>query len=75
MPLYERPAETGARVDRMLEALLMWLKWNDAYERSTTTLFDQRDNPRLAEDLMDQMDQLRRQVAELSRDLLDKPPG
>ena len=71
--LRQDPSDRGqASVgERHQDALLLWLRWNSAYERSTAALYDARQNPREQEQIMDQMDQLRQQAVNLSRELLD----
>ncbi len=64
----DSPAVTIAACE---EALRFWMRWNDAYERVTSCMFDARHDQRKLEDMMDQMDQLRRRAIELSQRLLD----
>lgn len=56
---------------RWREALVCWLRWNEAYENVTAIMYDKRQNPEQLEQLMDQMDALRRRAVELSEQLLD----
>jgi hypothetical protein len=68
-----RKLESGT-TDSMLEfrdALVLWLRWNEAYERVTANMFCSGDDRRQLEALMDQMDQLRRRAIKLSHELLD----
>ena len=58
---------------RWREALICWLRWNEAYEHVNATMFDKRHSPEQLEHLMDQMDQLRRRAIGLSHELLDSP--
>src|SRR3990172_5559464 len=44
------------------EALVLWLRWNEAYEKATTHLFAAGQSAEKLEDFMDSMDQLRRQA-------------
>ena len=53
------------------EALVSWLRWNEAYERVSTAMYDSQNDPRQLESLMDQMDRLRRRAIKLSHELLD----
>ena len=71
--LRQDPSDRGQASlgERYQDALLLWLRWNSAYERSTAALYDARQNPREQEEIMDQMDQLRQQAVNLSRELLD----
>ncbi len=52
------------------EALELWLRWNSMYERVTELAYDGRENQQHLEDLMDQMDQIRRRAVNLSADLI-----
>ena len=52
------------------EALELWLRWNSMYERVTELAYDGRENQQHLEDLMDQMDQVRRRAINLSTGLL-----
>ena len=54
------------------EALLLWLKWNNAYERVTMVMMQPGFSQEDLEEHMDQMDQLRHRAAELSRGVLDR---
>ncbi|MCH8046404.1 MAG: hypothetical protein IID44_22065 [Planctomycetes bacterium] len=69
----ENPSLSGAPNlgERYQDALLLWLRWNNAYERVTATLYDARHDPRKQEQLLDEMDQLRQQAVDFSRELLD----
>lgn len=53
------------------EALIMWLRWNEAYEHATSHLFAAGESATKLEDFMDSLDQLRREAISLSRALLD----
>ena len=70
-----RPSPAGgdqaALRDRYQDALLLWLRWNNAYERVTAAIYDARQDPKKQEQLMDEMDQLRQQAVEISHELLD----
>ncbi len=55
---------------RSHEAIRLWLRWNEAYERVTAEMYQSGGDPRKTEELMDQMDQLRRQAIELSNEVL-----
>ena len=56
---------------RFREALVLWLRWNEAYEKATNHLFAAGQSPEKIEDYMDSMDQLRHEAISLSHDLLD----
>jgi hypothetical protein len=73
-PAADRPERLPGITDDEIahrEALLLWLRWNDAYERVTEQLFQIGDDPAAAEAMMDQLDALRREAASKSRALLD----
>jgi hypothetical protein len=53
------------------EALIMWLRWNEAYEHATSHLFVAGESSAKLEDFMDSLDQLRREAISLSQALLD----
>jgi hypothetical protein len=56
---------------RWREALLMWLRWNQAYEHVTERMFQPGCNSAQLQEMMDQMDDLRREAIAQSRELLD----
>jgi len=53
------------------EALVLWLRWNQAYEHVTEQMFQAGQNPAQLQDIMDQMDDLRREAVAQSQQLLD----
>jgi hypothetical protein len=53
------------------DVLALWLRWNEAYQRSTELMFAGDQSPEQIELLMDQMDQLRQQAVQMSRELLE----
>ncbi len=53
------------------EALLLWVRWNDAHERITGALFRSDQDPQAIEQALDQLDQLRAEAVRLSQQLLD----
>jgi hypothetical protein len=63
------PSEMGA--NKYQEALLVWLRWNDAHERITTSLYGAGQDTRQIEQMLDHLDQLRMQAVRLSQELLD----
>ena len=71
--LRDAPAGSGEAsvAQRYQDALLLWLRWNNAYERVTAAIYDSRQDPCEQEELMDQMDQLRQQAVAMSHELLD----
>jgi len=54
------------------DALIMWLRWNEAHERVTAQLFGENQSQEQLEMTLDQIDQLRAEAIRLSRDLLDR---
>ena len=52
------------------EALELWLRWNHCYEHVTAEAFAASGDQRRLEDLMDEMDQVRRQALALTARLL-----
>jgi hypothetical protein len=60
------------RIDAWRDAVRLWLQWNSAYEQVTERMYQCGHDPCRLEDLMDQMDQLRRRAAERSRELLGR---
>jgi hypothetical protein len=71
---HDPPGREGGITDhevRWREALVLWLRWNEAYEHVTARMFESGPDASQLESLMDQMDELRRQAISLSHDLLD----
>jgi hypothetical protein len=56
---------------RFRKALVLWLRWNEAYERATAQLFSTGQSAKQIEAFMDQMDKLRHAAISLSHKLLD----
>ena len=56
---------------RFREALVLWLRWNEAYEQATAHMFASGQSAEKIEAFMDNMDQLRSQAISLSHELLD----
>ena len=65
------PAEKVPVPPECERALIAWLRWNDAYERVTAEMYKAGTNQRQLQDLMDQLDRLRREAISLSRKLVD----
>jgi hypothetical protein len=68
------PTATARLTDvemRCRDALLLWLHWNDAYERVTEAMCRPGQTQDQLESLMDSMDQLRREAIAKSHELLD----
>ncbi len=57
---------------RCREALLLWLRWNDAYEHVTSVMCQPGQSQDQLESLMDEMDGLRREAIAKSQELLDQ---
>ena len=73
MPPYMPPADStplDATPPDWKSALLMWLRWNDAYERLTSELF-KADQIGESEELLDQLDEIRAMAIDLSKRALD----
>ena len=51
-------------------ALELWLQWNEAHERLCADLFRAGRDPKVLQDMMDQLDTIRQRAVELSRKLL-----
>jgi hypothetical protein len=62
------PAE--APPARAVEALGLWLRWNEVYERVTATMFDERHDPKQLEQAMDLADDLRAKAVRMTQELL-----
>ena len=60
-----------SQLDTWREAVGLWLDWNSAYEHVTEQLFALGHDQRRLEEVMDQMDQIRRRAICLSRQLID----
>jgi hypothetical protein len=56
--------------NRCAEVLRLWLEWNEAYDTITERLFQVGNDRRRQEDLLDQLDALRRKAVKMSEDLL-----
>lgn len=56
---------------RCREVLAMWLRWNEASQQVTERMFNQRDNPDKLQELLDDLDRLRREAVTASQQLLD----
>jgi hypothetical protein len=56
---------------RFRKALVLWLRWNEAYELATAQLFSPGQNAQNIEAFMDKMDDLRSKAISLSHKLLD----
>ena len=52
------------------DALTLWLQWNQAHEQITRTLFDSGKPDQQLEDLMDQLDRMRKKAVSLSEGLI-----
>ena len=52
------------------EALRLWLRWNQAHDQITRALFENGKPSQKLEDVMDQLDSMRKQAVALSEDLI-----
>ncbi|MDG2409256.1 MAG: hypothetical protein P8M53_09645 [Pirellulales bacterium] len=52
------------------EALQLWLRWNQAHEQITKTLFEDGKPSQKLEDVMDHLDRMRKQAVSLSEGLI-----
>lgn len=70
VPSKSSQADASDSRRRCEQALVLWLRWNDAYERVTSEMFEQRDNPERVDQLLGQVDELRRQAVETTQAVL-----
>ena len=56
--------------DAWREALRLWLRWNQAHAQITQTLFEDGKPSQKLEDVMDQLEGMRKQAVALSEDLI-----
>lgn len=54
------------------EALRLWLRWNQAHDQITRTLFEDGKPTQKLEDVMDQLDSMRKQAVALSEGLISQ---
>ena len=54
------------------EALQLWLRWNQAHDQITRALFEGGKPSQRLEDVMDQLDSMRKQAVALSEDLISR---
>ena len=66
----ETPSSDPFRT-RAAEAIALWLRWNDVFEKATAAMFERRLNLQQLHESMDQADELRRKAVQLSQDLLE----
>ena len=64
-------AETSSSTPAWRSVLELWLRWNQTYESVTESMYQAGLDQRKLEQTMDQMDQLRFQAIELSRQLVE----
>lgn len=57
---------------RCREALVLWLRWNEAYERVTEQMYQPGTSQESLQDTMDQVEDLRRQAISLSQEMLER---
>lgn len=63
-------AQSQEHAARVRQALTLWLRWNAAYEQTTARMFQPGASIDSLQQIMDEMDALRRQAVELSRELI-----
>jgi hypothetical protein len=56
---------------RWREALVLWLRWNQAYEHVTERMFQAGEDPEQLQQYMDRMEEMRREAIAQSHQLLD----
>jgi hypothetical protein len=56
---------------RWREALVLWLRWNRAYEQLTARMFNSHRDPDQLQAILDDADQLRSEAMARSHELLD----
>ena len=61
---------TACATDAWREALKLWLRWNQAHVQITQTLFEDGKPSQKLEDIMDQLESMRKQAVALSEDLI-----
>ena len=61
---------TACATDAWREALKLWLRWNQAHVQITQTLFEDGKPSQKLEDIMDQLEGMRKQAVALSEDLI-----
>ena len=62
--------EASDATDAWREALKLWLRWNQAHVQITQTLFDDGKPSQRLEDVMDQLESMRKQAVAISEDLI-----
>ena len=61
---------TACATDAWGEALKLWLRWDQAHVQITQTLFEDGKPSQKLEDIMDQLESMRKQAVALSEDLI-----
>ena len=62
--------DTSNATDAWRDALKLWLRWNQAHVQITQTLFEDGKPSQKLEDVMDQLEGMRKQAVALSEDLI-----
>ena len=62
--------EASDATDAWREALKLWLRWNQAHVQITQTLFEDGKPSQRLEDVMDQLESMRKQAVAISEDLI-----
>jgi small-conductance mechanosensitive channel len=72
-PAQDRFVETAKtdQAEEWRQAVLLWMRWNDAYERVTEAMFQAGSDQQRVQDLADQLDKLRATAIAQSHKLLD----
>ena len=63
-PVLPQQPQSGAEDEAWQRPLVMWLRWNDAYQRINEQIYAQRHDPGTVESLLAQLDVLRNQAVE-----------
>ncbi|HUS40939.1 MAG: hypothetical protein WBF93_15070 [Pirellulales bacterium] len=66
---FESPP-AGSQAEAVRNVLLLWMKWNAAHEQLSSKMFEVGHNGAMLEDLMDHVDQLRREAVLISEQLM-----
>jgi hypothetical protein len=69
----ENPGTHGAAAEPYQRALLLWLQWNDAYQRLAEVMFQAGADQQAIQASLDVCDRMRQDAARLSRELLGLP--
>ncbi len=70
VPVGVPQATSDVSADRCEQALRLWLRWNDAYERLTGDMFEAAHDQSRVEALAEEVDRLRQQAIAAARNAL-----